>query len=360
MQQEVENVSVKTLEIDEKQTSSRSYDLVDLFKFIASILILSMHSGALFSFGENVQFIGQLLARWGVPFFFTVSAFFLFSKSENGNITKTQLLKYVKRIAILYLVWVIFNIPYIVDYLLARDITDINTWWKFLRSAVVADVFIGSWYLVSSMFSAWLVFLLSKKLKTKWVLLIAFIIYVPCVLTSAYANLMPSGLISGIKTVFGAYLSITIFGGVFFVALGKFIAEKFEKISRIIPKWVSFALFIVFFALYFLEMILLKNNGVLGYTDSSFLLIPVAFFLVVFALTCNVKIKFCAIFRKASTIIYCSQSLIISMSRLVMNTFNITHSFYLFALCVVITAVLITAILLLARVKSLKFMKYFT
>ena len=82
-------------------------------KFIASAFVFSMHFEALNDFG-NANFLLGLLARWGVPFFFISSAFFLFSKSENGNITKSTLIKYVQRILKLYLFWFVVNLPYVI------------------------------------------------------------------------------------------------------------------------------------------------------------------------------------------------------------------------------------------------------
>ena len=78
------------------------YDSVDLMKFIGSIMIFTMHLNA-FNDYEIVSFIFRKMTQWGVPFFFVTSSFFLFSKSENGNISKNILTKYIKRILFLYL-----------------------------------------------------------------------------------------------------------------------------------------------------------------------------------------------------------------------------------------------------------------
>ena len=45
----------------------KNYDIIDLFKFIASIFILSMHANVFESVNCNLQFyLVQLLSRWGV------------------------------------------------------------------------------------------------------------------------------------------------------------------------------------------------------------------------------------------------------------------------------------------------------
>ena len=82
---------------------------IDLMKFIASMMIFAMHCQAFYDLGR-FSFLWELLTRWGVPYFFIASSYFLFSKCEHADAAKT-VKKYIMRIATLYFAWIIFNIP---------------------------------------------------------------------------------------------------------------------------------------------------------------------------------------------------------------------------------------------------------
>lgn len=94
--------------------TKENYDFVDIVKFVLSIFIFIMHIGAFNSQSEAFQlYVIQLPARIGVPFFFVISSFLLFQKSENNDISKATMLHYIKRILLLYALWAIFNLPHI-------------------------------------------------------------------------------------------------------------------------------------------------------------------------------------------------------------------------------------------------------
>lgn len=87
----------------------KSLESIDLAKFVASILIFAMHCDLLSDY-KCASIIPQLLARWGVPFFFICSSYFLFRKSAGSlNMDKDVIHKYMLRIFFLY------TIPYMRD-----------------------------------------------------------------------------------------------------------------------------------------------------------------------------------------------------------------------------------------------------
>lgn len=292
----------------------KQYDMFDLFKLLASILVLTMHMVAFSDFSESLQFYGvQLLARWGVPFFFIASSFFLFKKGEQGEVSRDDIVGYTKRILMLYLVWFIFNIPQIVyQHLILRGITNAVTWGRFAVNLLTSSTFTGSWYLVSSIFSAWFVYLLCKKLSTVTTLLISFVLYLICILTSAYSGLLPDSV-----SAFFSGIMITpcnsIICGCFFFALGKFLVENKQLYEKLTVNKAAVGA-VAFGLLYYVEIFLLKHFGVLGSTDASFAVIPWALFIVILCIKSERKFKYAKQMRKMSTVIYCSQGVIILAS----------------------------------------------
>lgn len=331
----------------------KKYDAVDIAKFIASLFVFFMHMNAFGDVSEGFQFYGiQMLARWGVPFFFCISSFFLFRDSGGKNITKEKLLKYSKRILMLYLVWFVLNSPYIAYKLYDSGISNKNTWFVFIRNAILSSTFMGSWYLISSVFSAWFVYFLSKKFSTRNVLIITFIIYLLCVVTSTYSNFIDDNLMSFISKYIGVTCNIVI-TGCFFFSLGKYISENYGKLMEL-PKFVCFLGLFFSYALFYFEIILLKNTGNFYVTDASLFLVPIAFFIVILLLKIDVKVKGSAYYRKASTIIYCSQGMVIIAARFI-STYLIgnNHSCVVWAIaCVEMIAVIATILYLEKKTQS--------
>ena len=333
----------------------KSFDLIDLAKFVASILIFSMHCNALgdFHFGGLVS---EIIARWGVPFFFISSSFFLFSKSVNGQLEKSTLLRFIKRIALLYFTWLVINLPSVVyNKLSYADLLSINGWLITLKGCLLSSIFTGSWYLLSTIFSAFLIFMLSKKFKTKTVLFITSITYIICVLTSVYHGILPSN----IAKIFGfLHFPLNIFNGCFYFAVGKYIAENKERLLNIFSKAKCIILFFVFYAFYFAELFMAWRFNVFGTTDVSFSIIGVSFFLFLFCIQTPIKIKNGLLLRKLSTIIYCCQGNVLLINLLCKE--RIGSLFLTYLLSASIAAVICAIVILLQRKSHWKWVKYLT
>jgi serine/alanine racemase len=329
----------------------KSYDTIDLFKLIASILIFAMHIHALRSVGESIQFYGvNLLARWGVPFFFITSSFFLFSKGTNGNVTGDQLKKYVKRILTLYALWFIFNIPYIVDtWFLSYDLTTLLSWGIIAKQWFVSsNTFMGSWYLMSCVFSACVVYLMSKKMKNRTILFITFFTYLFCVMSCVYRGFLPEAVVRFVPTA--PYNGVIC--GCFFFAIGKWMAENMEKLSRV-PQKLYLGGGLLFLALYYAEIILVKRWIEVKRTDAALMLIPTAVFLFLFAVNSTLRLSGAAWIRKVSTIIYCSQGSMIYLSSLLCEVaFHTQHSLIITSVaCLMMCAVIVLVFFLQKKTK---------
>ena len=320
-----------------------------------------MHINTFWSIDPDLQFYAvQLLARWGVPFFFVTSAFFLFLKGENGEITKSELLNYVKRIAFLYLAWFIFNLPAVVySNLLANGITSYVTWLTFFKELLFSSTFMGSWYLTSSIFGACFVYLLCKKVSTKVAVLITSVLYLVCILTAAYGNIIPSGITAFIDKFFVSPC-ISIICSPFFFAIGKYIAENLHKAESLrMSNCVMGA--VVFGILYYVEITLARYFGLLNSTDASFFVVPWAIFMVLCCIRSRCEIKYARYMRKISTVVYCSQGLIILATNFVCSSIlGITFSLAKFVIAAVMISACTVAVLLLQRYTKFKWTTYLT
>ena len=309
--------------------SKKSLAGIDLTKFIASILIFTMHCRV---FSKFLLF--ELLARWGVPFFFICSAYFLFNKEKKGQF-KEAVRKYIHRIGVLYIVWMVYNLPSIyLSRIYLKDWSVLSTWLTFVRNTLLSSTFIGSWYLLSSIFSAFFLYILSKKFKTKVVLGICFCFYILCVASSVYHNFFPS-FSKIVATFFG--FPLNIFSGVFFFAIGKYIAENKRKVVNVFTQKRALFCFVVFYLLYLLEIGVVRHYHLYTTSDFAFSSILVGLFIFLFCMQSKIHIKNSIVLRKLSIIIFCAQGNVLSVNDFCLKTLGWTRmSSYLVAVCMMI------------------------
>ena len=295
-------------------TTRRKLDAVDIAKFIGSLLILAMHCEALSDYHENAGLALTIITRWTVPFFFISSAYFLFRKGVNGRIDKKQLTRYISRIGMLYLCWFIYNLPSIYyERLYQENLSDLKTWFEFIKFSLFSATFFGSWYLTSSIFSAWLMYMLSRRFKTTTMIGMTSVVYILVVLTSVYKGILPEKL-TDILLFF--CFPLNLLTGCFYFAIGKYIAENETKITDVLSGKKAALLFIVFYLIYAAEVILSKHSGVFGSSDAAFSTAPLACALFILCLQSKIQCAKSVLYRKLSIIIYCCQGNV-----LILNSF---------------------------------------
>ncbi len=292
----------------------KSYDAIDLAKFIGAFLVLTVHC--------DIGPLTTVLVRWAVPFFFICSAYLLFGKSKNGNIDSATLKRYVIRIAALYGLWFIFNLPSVFyNFFFRKDIGDMSIWLNFLKSAVLGSTFLGSWYLASSIVSAGFIYLLSKKLCTKAVLAVSSVFYLACIMISCYCGLLPAA-VQGFLWNWG--FPQCIFQGFLFFAIGKYISENKEAILAKISKNKALFGFVAFFLLFLLELFFTAKFEISNGSEASFATPFMAIFLFLFCIQSEFKCKHSRLLRKLSIIIYCCHSIIIDMNWVTRRAFGLS------------------------------------
>lgn len=329
----------------------RQYDALDLMKFIVSIMIVAMHSKALSGAGSAVQFwLCQIPARIGVPFFFIASSFLLFSKDPrpNASLGKNSFQHFIKRIASLYGFWFYINLPWIFYVRIYQKGLSLHTLETFIKQALFSSTFKGSWYLMSTIFSVCFIYLLGKRLSTTKLLALSFIIYAFCVSTSAYSGLLDKHFLQTVKTVF-VFPPNSILAGLFFFTLGKWIAEHQNALFRMSRRWM-FCLTLLFSVTSYAEIYLLKSAGKLGETDCFLSLIPLSFFLFLLLCTSKIKIPHAAVFRKASTVIYCLHGMCIPVIGILATALEFQDFFFIRFLLII--AVCLTATLVILALEK--------
>ena len=320
-------------------------DTIDVAKIIASIFVFTMHCGA-FSDYNRLRLLQELGTRWGVPFFFICSSYFLFKK-DNSETTFNNIRKYVYRVGALYCYWFIINLPHIFyERILNERWSMIETWFVFLKNSVLSSTFIGSWYLTSSIFSAIFIFGLGKKLKTKHIILINAILYIICVFSSSYYSILPLRIANLCHFL---DFPFNILSGCFYFALGRLVAERKSLICKVFTRQRAFVLFLLFYLIYVLEIYFTMRLNLLRITDVAFSTAVLSFFLFLFCLQGNLHIKNAKVLRKLSTIIYCAQGNIILVNKLLFTGYLRLSSFYAFLMSSALMIVMCIFVLYLQK-----------
>ena len=133
---------------------SKNYTTVDLFKFIASIMVVAIHTQPYISNALADYWITSA-CRIAVPFFFVVGSYFYFSSNK-------PIWNYIKRLWVLYLVWFVIELPFIYERFFIG-----TPFFKgmiyFIRGLLLNNTFYASWYITASWQALLITYLLAKR-----------------------------------------------------------------------------------------------------------------------------------------------------------------------------------------------------
>lgn len=206
----------------------KSYTGIDVFRLVAAVLIITIHTSPLAGLSETGDFIlTRIVARVAVPFFFVTSGFFLISRYHYQTaklcaFVKKTLLIYGAAIA-LYIPVNLYNGYFKMEYLLPNLIKDI----------VFDGTLYHLWYLPASVIGGVIAWGLVKKLDYRKAFAVAAAFYLVGLFGDSYY-----GVIKNVPILSGFYALIfqvsdytrngIFFAPVFFIT-GGFIADYSDR-----------------------------------------------------------------------------------------------------------------------------------
>lgn len=288
------------------------YKSLDILKLISAICIVGLHC---FRFNNDLyDYCFVCATRFGVPCFFIISAFLLFKQSPNWEKMKV----FAKRIAKLYLFWLIVTAPLTIYLRLIanHNLSFAEKFLNLIHTSLFSVSFPGSWYLMALLQCSFIIYFLKKYLTNSVILLISLAVYIlPCIAAS-YNYLFDT---EHIITHFISIFTDVIFrpyhcfpAGLIYVAIGMFIAENYQKIMDNISLagGVLCCISTIYAAYIENHYIYEYSEGLRKDSDSFFSLIPLATSLVIVALKTDETYSWkmnTTIIRQISTIMYFSQ-----------------------------------------------------
>lgn len=295
-----------------------SFGQIDLFKFIASLLVISIHTDPLMTYSESGNFIlTRIIARLAVPFFFVASGYllsvrFIDNRKYNNKIT----IKYINKILSIYLISILIYIPLNIYNGYFSESLNIG---KILKDLFFDGTLYHLWYLPASIIGVCIVYILRCKFSFKITFFISIALYIVGLLGDSYFGIAEN--ISLIKVIYDHLFTVFDYtrNGIFFVPIFILLGFKLSKLynlekeDKVMRKDLS--RFILCFLLFLVEFILLKTNGIARHDSMTIFLVPTVYFLFRICLQLkNTKMKN---LRDMSLYIYIIHPMIIVVVRMI-------------------------------------------
>lgn len=346
----------------------KSYNGVDLLRFVCSVFIVAIHVPP---FGNSPQFsfanffVCHYLARIAVPCFFIMSGYFLYRKSFRESFDPAPTGSYLRKMLRLYLIWGIVYFPFKLEIILSSPNGILYSALSCLRDYIFVGTYGHLWYLNASMVGVLMVsFLLNKKVPVSAILSLGFLLYLAGMLFENWAVLIQP-LRYGAPGVWralhlGKKVFVTtrngIFEGFFFIAVGM----AFSRHSLPLKLQTAATGFLASMVLLFAEVFFTTRGGSAKVYDMYLFAAPAGIFL--FAAACRIQLKDSAVYpflRTLSALLfYIHPMVIIVLARLAGRWgVNLSAGCLHFLLTIGISLGLSYTIIRLSRIKKLHRLK---
>jgi surface polysaccharide O-acyltransferase-like enzyme len=188
---------------------------VDLMRLIAIFGVIIIHTTPFDSASHDsfyyLKIISNQLSKFAVPFFFTISGYFFYCKSDSGNLHEATL-NTIKRLSLLYFFWCLF---YLVPWNGSQFLVDFNS--RFQNNpynTVFEGTQIHLWFLVSlitSVFISYLFMMFNHKYSLYLLFTVSLLLFLFGVVAGSWSK-TPIGIDINFNTRNGPF-----FGTLFFV-----------------------------------------------------------------------------------------------------------------------------------------------
>jgi len=257
------------------ELKSKEYGGLDRFRLVAALLIVGIHTYPLYSVSEELDFVlMHILARIAVPFFLVVTGYFLpLDKMPSGFLKKTGLL--YAGATLLYLPISIY----------AGYYSEGNIFAVILRNIVFDGTFYHLWYLPALIIGVLIIYLLSRRLSIRVILVITGFLYLLGLLGDSYYGITAdvpflNATYDSMFHVF-SYTRNGLFYAPIFLAMGVSAAQSKNSMSA----GAALTGFFISMLVMLTEGLMLHYSGIPRHDSMYISLIPSMYFLFQFLLT---------------------------------------------------------------------------
>lgn len=287
-----------------KMHTKDNYEWLDRFRLLAALLVIAIHTSPLAMFSpEGDFFLTRVLARVAVPFFFMVTGQFTAGKliaAREGQCKNQILLRYLRKILILYMISILLYLPVGIYAGHYQNITFAS----IMKMVLFDGTFYHLWYFPACMLGIVLIYLMSRFLKLRCILIVSTVLYLAGLCGDSYFGLTRK--LPPLENAYELFFQICshtrngLFFAPLFLALGAWCAGGSRRgISvHLITLFLSFPLMTA-------EAFTLRRFSWQRHDSMYFMLIPamVSLYRVLLCLPCSSG-KWGKYFRSASLWVY--------------------------------------------------------
>ncbi|WP_326513411.1 acyltransferase family protein [Clostridium intestinale] len=197
------------------------YYQVDVLRFVCAILVISIHTSALYSFGDVPGKVLSLgIARIAVPFFFIASGYFFYERFNNEGYLKA----YIIRILKYYLISTVVYTVILFSFIKSRNSNIL----ELVKNLLFNGVSPSLWFFPALIFSISVLYLFLKKNWIKPLVIVSLVLYALGLIGDSYYGLVVGTPLENLVEMYSAVFVYTRNGlcfGLPFLTLGVLISK---------------------------------------------------------------------------------------------------------------------------------------
>ena len=293
----------------EKTENKVCYQGIDVMKFIMALFIVVLHTHPFVDVNDTLSFLTtDIMGRVSVPFFFAATGFLLEKQIGQQKEKREIIAPYIRKLLILYCIWTVVYLPIIIyEKIIVSDTSLVYDVFAIVRDFFFTGSYAQLWYLPATAVGLVIVYVLRKYAGERGCSILLFILFCMGLLTQSYFGLLLKivpvdgllwKLMKLVKMAMVTCRNGIFFGGIF-LYMGMWIARCNIKVKTFAAVF-GLSVSIVFFTA---EASCLQKIGMVREQDMYLMLLPVVFFLILFALSLTVKAD-TVFLRKMSINIY--------------------------------------------------------
>lgn len=299
---------------------NKTYTGIDIFRLIAALLVIAIHTSPLSSLNETADFIlTRIFARIAVPFFFVTSGYFLITRySRNAD----RLFKFIKKAALIYAAAIIIYLPVNIynDYFGMENLLP-----NIIKDIAFDGTLYHLWYLPASIIGAAIAWILIKRASYKMAFTVGAFLYLIGLFGDSYYGISEN--IPILKEFYGLIFQVSDHtrNGIFFAPVFFIIGGSLADSRKIISLQKCACGFSISFIFMLTEAMVLHNLNLQRHDSMYIFLLPAVYFLFNFLL--HFKGKQTKFLRTSSLMIYIIHPMMIVAIRLFSKLFNLQKIF---------------------------------
>lgn len=312
---------------------------IDVCRFIATLMVVAIHTYPLSSFDENVDYMfTRILFRIAVPLFLMITGYYILPRALKN---KNSIKNYTQKILNLYLISILIFLPINIysGYFKLLDFT------SFIKDILLNGTFYHLWYFPSLLLGLWITYYLLKKLDIKASGIIVMILYIIGMFGDNYFGTIKN--INFLNNLYNCIFYIFDYtrNGLFYTPIFLYIGYLISCKKLKIDNQKSLILIVLNLILLIIEGISLYFNKIPKHSSMYIFLIPLSY--CIFNLIINNSNNSNKELRSISSWIYIFHPIFIAILHFLSNKINLillNNSFINYILVIALTTVFILII----------------